>query len=176
MSGPGSVLVLGIGNTLMTDDGAGIWALRTLAEEYGLPEEVRLIDGGVAGLRLLPDITSSDRLIILDAMKGGGPPGTVYRLDFRDLSEKAGPRMSAHDVGMVEVLSVADLLGKRPRTRIVGIQPLETNTVSLELTAPVRAALGAAAAAAVEELRAMGVGGVRKKGAKRVDNKENGDA
>ncbi|HEY4485963.1 MAG TPA: HyaD/HybD family hydrogenase maturation endopeptidase [Nitrospiria bacterium] len=157
MTDPRSVVILGIGNTLMQDDGIGVWVIRALAEACLLPPRVRLIEGGIAGLRLLPDLISAEELLIVDAMNGSGPPGALYRLGPENLPRGRGPLMSAHEVGIMEVLSVAELLGKRPRTRIIGVQPKEVEAVGLELTAPLQEALPRVVEAVVEELRGMGV-------------------
>ena len=152
-----SVVILGVGNTLMQDDGVGVWVVRALAEAYDLSSRVQLVEAGVAGLRLLSYLKGEDHLLIIDAVHWDGPPGTIYRLTPEDLPKGRGPLMSAHEVGITEVLSVAELLGRRPRTRILGVQPLETETVGLELTPPLQEALPQVVAAAVEELRVLGV-------------------
>ena len=93
------ILVLGVGNTLMCDDGVGVHAVRALVDGYELPANVRVIDGGVAGLRLLGDIAEADYLIIVDAVKRGGITGSIYRLRKEDLHPRRGPFVSAHEVG-----------------------------------------------------------------------------
>ena len=152
-----TVVVLGVGNTLMQDDGVGVWTIRALAEAYDLPPHVRLIEAGIAGLRLLSELDGAEHLLIVDAVAGKGRPGSIYHLTPEDLPKGRGPFLSAHEVGITEVLSVAELLGRRPRTRILGVQPLETETVGLELTPPLQEALPQVVAAAVEELRVLGV-------------------
>lgn len=156
MDGP-DVVVLGIGNTLMQDDGVGVRAARLLSETYDLPPQVRLIEGGVAGLRLLPQISSADYLLIIDAVEGRGPPGSIYRLGPEDLPGREGPILSAHEVGICELLSVATFVGKLPRTRIVGVKPLENEVPGLDLTPTLREALPRVIAAVVEELKAAGI-------------------
>ncbi len=151
-----SVVVLGIGNTLMQDDGIGVRVIQALAENYVMPSNVRLIEGGIAGLRLLPDLAWAEELLIIDAFNGGGPPGTLYRFGPEKLLSGRGPLMSAHEVGIAEVLSVADFMGRKPRTHIIGVQPQEVRTVGLELTPPLHTALPRVVAAAVEALRSMG--------------------
>ena len=69
------ILVLGVGNTLMCDDGVGVHAVRALADGYEFPANVLVVDGGVAGLRLLGEIAAADYLIIVDAVKNSGDPG-----------------------------------------------------------------------------------------------------
>jgi hydrogenase maturation protease len=151
-----SVLVLGVGNVMMQDDGVGVRALQALADAYELPAHVRLRDGGVAGLRLLPELEGVEQLLVIDAVVGVGPPGTIYRCAPEELPPDRGALLSAHAVGIRQLLSVVDLTGKRPQTRILGVQPL-TVAVGPNLTPPLHDALPRVVAAAVEELQAMGV-------------------
>lgn len=151
------IVVLGVGNTIMQDDGIGVRAVQALGQAYTLPSSVRLIEGGVAGIRLLPYIQDADDLLIVDAVSGSGPPGTIYRLSSEEIPLARGPLMSAHEVGIAELISMADLLGKLPRTRILGIQPLEVRSIGLDLSKPLRAALPGIVAAIAGELKAMGV-------------------
>ncbi len=151
------VLVVGIGNTLMQDDGIGVWAVRRLAREYRLPPGVELIEGGVLGMQLVHDLRSAKHLLIIDAMDGGGEPGTVYRLDADSLSKRPRTLMSLHEVSVTDVLSVAEFIGCRPRTRILGVQPQKAYSPGLTLTPLLQAVLPRVVRAAVEELERMGV-------------------
>lgn len=164
MTSAPSIVVLGVGNTLMRDDGVGVWAVRLLAETYDLPARVRLVDGGVAGLRCLPEFEGAEHLLIIDAVAGSEPPGAIYRLNPDDLSARRGPFFSAHEVGIAELLSVARFLGKLPFTRILGVQPEEVREVGLDLTPVLREALPRVVDAAAGELEALGVKPVRKVG------------
>lgn len=152
-----SVVVAGVGNTLMQDDGIGVWAVRTIVKDYVLPPWVRLIEGGVLGLGLVHELCSAEQLLIIDAMNSEGAPGTIYRLDADSLLKRRRTLMSLHEVSVAEVLSVGEFLGLRPRTRILGVQPLEAASFGLELTPTLQAALPRVVAAAVEELADMGV-------------------
>lgn len=156
MGGSG-VLVLGVGNTLMQDDGIGVWTVRALAGAYEIPAQVWIMDGGIAGLRLLGEIAQAEFLLIIDAVKGGGSPGSIYRLGPEELPTRQGPFFSAHEVGIAELLSAAEFSGKLPKTRIIGVEPLETENMGLELTEPLRAVLPNIVAAVVEELNGIGV-------------------
>lgn len=151
------VVVAGVGNTLMQDDGIGVWTVRAIAKDYVLPPEVRLIEAGVLGLQLVHELCSAQRLLIIDAMNGEGVPGTIYRVDGDSLSKRRRTLMSLHEVGLIDVLSVGELLGWRPRTRILGVQPLEVRSLGLELTPSLRAALPRVVRTTVEELGYMGV-------------------
>jgi hydrogenase maturation protease len=152
-----SVVVLGVGNTLMQDDGVGVWAVRALAECYHFPANVRLIEAGTAGLHLLSEIEGADHLLIIDAVIGKERPGSIYRLAPDDLPKRQALLISAHEIGINEVLSTAKLLGKTPHTRILGVQPLEADRPGFELTPTLKRAFPFVIAAAVEELKAMGV-------------------
>jgi hydrogenase maturation protease len=157
MTDPASIVVAGIGNTLMQDDGIGVWTVRAIARDYVLPPSLRLIEGGVLGLQLVHELCSAQQLLVIDAMNSDGGPGTIYRLDADALLRGRRTLMSLHEVGLVEVLSVGEFLGKRPRTRILGVQPMEVRTPGLELTPALQAALPRVVRVAVEELGYMGV-------------------
>ncbi|MBI3610783.1 MAG: HyaD/HybD family hydrogenase maturation endopeptidase [Nitrospirae bacterium] len=157
MTSAPSIVVLGVGNTLMQDDGVGVWAVRALAETYDFPDRVRIVEAGVAGLRCLPEFEGAEHLLIIDAVTGKESPGAIYRLAPEDLSARRGPFFSAHEIGIAELLSTARFLGKLPFTRILGVQPLEVREVGLDLTPMLRDALPRVVEAAVGELRALGV-------------------
>jgi hydrogenase maturation protease len=157
MTSPHSIVVLGVGNTLMKDDGIGVAAVRALAEQYRFPPSVRLIEAGVAGLGLLPFIREATHLLIIDAVRAGLAPGAILRLTPDDLPKHRGLLLSAHEVGITEVIEMARFVGRLPETRIIGVQPLETDTVGLEVTPQLNEALPQVLMAAVEELRALGV-------------------
>jgi len=152
-----SIVILGVGNTLMQDDGVGVRTVRALAEAYEFPSHVRLVEGGTAGLRLLSELEGADYLLIIDAVSGKKQAGSIYHLTPKDLPSRRGSALSAHEIGMAELLSTVELIGKMPRTQILGVQPMEAEAVGLELSLPVQKALPYVVAAAVEELRAMGV-------------------
>ncbi len=94
------MVVLGVGNTMMRDDGIGVRAVQALTQAYILPKSVRVVEGGVAGIRLLPFIQDADDLLIVDAVRGLGAPGTIYRLDVTELpmgwgAARSCPRMNS---------------------------------------------------------------------------------
>jgi hydrogenase maturation protease len=138
---PRSIAIVGVGNTLMQDDGVGVWAVRALAKRYTFPGHVCLIEGGVLGLQLLHELRGARQLLIIDAMNGGGTPGTLYWADADQLPKDRGVLMSLHEVGLAEVLSVGALLGWCPRVRILGVQPREVRAPGLELSPVLQAAL-----------------------------------
>lgn len=120
------VVVVGIGNLLLKDEGVGVHVAHAL-EAATLPQDVELevIDGGTSPhlLRLLEDV---DKLIIVDATRGGSEPGAIYRFGPELMAEPNGERMSVHDIGIGETLRIAKSLGQEPReVVIIGIEPKE---------------------------------------------------
>ena len=130
---PPRIVVIGVGNLLLRDEGIGIHALKAL-QEIGLPPEVRLVDGGTS-----PDIIAytkaGDKLIIIDAAKAGGEPGAIYRFRPEDLAEEKGVLTSAHELGVAQNLKLMSLVGNEPKeTVIIGIEPAEID-FGIELSA-----------------------------------------
>jgi hydrogenase maturation protease len=157
-----SVVVLGVGNRFMQDDGIGVRAVEALVEGYDFPDNVRVVDGGTGGLRCIPEFEGASNLLIIDAVSGKGPPGSIHCLAPEDLSLCEGPFLSAHEVGTAELLLIARMLGKLPSVRILGIQPQEVREIGLELTPALREALPRIVEAVVAELEVLGVKPVRK--------------
>jgi hydrogenase maturation protease len=117
------IMVMGVGNILMSDEGLGVRFLDELSKE-ALPENVELLEGGTAGLELVHLIQEVDFLIIVDAINAKSEPGALFRFQPEDLQvfpEKF--EFSFHQVGIAEVLAMANLLGHAPQTLIFGIQP-----------------------------------------------------
>jgi hydrogenase maturation protease len=135
-------VVLGIGNVLLTDEGAGVHAARLIAQRLAGRTCVQVLDGGTLSFTLEPVIAGADRLIVLDAMQLGAPPGTVQRFLDAEVDEVLGrARLSVHEIGLRDVLEISRLADSCPRQRaLVGIQPASLDW-GTEPTAPVVAAL-----------------------------------
>jgi hydrogenase maturation protease len=117
-------VVVGVGNLLLKDEGVGIHAVQRL-QEMDLPPDVELIDGGTSP-DLIAYIKAGDKLIIVDAAKAGGEPGTIYRFLPDDLATDAGTLASAHELGVDLNLKLMSLMGNEPREIvIIGIEPKE---------------------------------------------------
>ena len=134
------ILVLGIGNILLRDEGVGVRAIEAL-RRHALPAGVELCDGGTAGLALADVLAGRRKVIVIDAMQAGLPPGTIRRLTPADLLPPSAAGVSVHEAGLVEALHSAHLLGETPEdVVIIGVQPGDVSP-GLELTAAVAAAL-----------------------------------
>jgi len=123
----GRTLVIGIGNLLMSDDGAGIHVIDSL-RRHSLPDHVELIDGGTLSFTLLETVESAERLIIVDAAELDAAPGTVRAFHDRDMDVYLGSanRPSVHEVNLLDVLTAARLRGRMPsRYSLIGIQPAQ---------------------------------------------------
>jgi hydrogenase maturation protease len=148
-AGP-DALVLGIGNVLLRDEGVGVAVARHLLDDAAsnglpLPDGVRVVDGGTLGLDLLGLVESTDRLILVDAVHVGGPPGSVSIIRDDDVHGALAGHVSPHQVGVGDLIAVARLAGVLPgHVTLIGIQPGSLE-IGLDLTPPVAAAVSIAA-------------------------------
>ncbi|WP_051621188.1 HyaD/HybD family hydrogenase maturation endopeptidase [Paenibacillus sp. UNC451MF] len=119
-----SVTILGIGNTLYSDEGVGIHILPLLRERLQTYHHVEIIEGATDGIRLLGPVEETEHLIIVDAMNGGEIPGTVYKVVNEEIPAYFGVKMSVHQVGFQEVLFAARIRERLPAHMIMfGVQP-----------------------------------------------------
>lgn len=151
------VLVLGLGNVLCGDDGAGVIAVHRLRRDVDVPDGVRVVDGGTLGLDLLALVAASDRVILVDAVRGDGPPGTPVRLAGDDVAPAVYERLSAHQIGVADLLAGAALCESYPsEVVIVGVVP-QTTDLAFGCTPAVAARIDDLVERTLVELRAMGV-------------------
>jgi hydrogenase maturation protease len=146
-----TTLILGIGNTLLGDEGAGIHALEHISRKLGPDADVEIMDGGTLSFTLLPTLEAYERLIVLDAAQLNAPAGTVAAFEGTAMDEFLGrPRRSVHEVGLCDLMNMAQLSGCFPSRRaLVGLQP-EFIDWSETPSAAVAAALDGAADVVVE--------------------------
>lgn len=148
------ITILGIGNILLQDDGFGVKAVACLQERYDFPANVTLLDGGTLGTELTYFLRDTDRLVVLDAVAGGQPPGTWYEFTGRAVEAYFTRKVSLHDVGLRDVLAALALTRRAvPETVIFGVEPASL-APGLELSPPVAAMLPRAVAATVAQLAA----------------------
>lgn len=136
-----TIVVLGIGNVLLSDEGVGVHALQQLRQECGEEQGLLLLDGGTLSHSLLPLIEAS-ALIVIDAVRLGLQPGAVRRFTGQRMDRlvRSGIR-TAHEVGLKELLDMARLTNGLPRLRmLVGVEP-QTLDWGTALSRPVEAAL-----------------------------------
>jgi len=151
------ILLLGLGNILLQDEGLGVRAAELLASRYRLPPDVQVMDGGVMGLDLLPHLEGVSHLLITDAVQTGQPPGSLVRLEGEAIPAALSLKMSMHQVGLQELLALAGFQGTLPEQVVLwGLEPASLEW-GLELSAPITAQIDALVDAAAGELRAWGV-------------------
>ena len=122
------IVVLGLGNILLKDEGFGVHLIESLKEQ-NLPENIELIDGGTAGLDILLTLRDVDKLIIVDAIKDDKPAGTVYRFSAHEIMDNSPlSALSLHHVSVMEALALINHTANAPREIIIyGVEPKEIN-------------------------------------------------
>jgi hydrogenase maturation protease len=156
MSRRTSLLVLGLGNVLLQDDGLGVAAVTQLIERYDQPDGVRILDGGTLGLLLLPVVQQADRLILVDAILAGAAPGSLVRLTGDEVGPAVASRLSPHQVGVADLLEGARWLDRYPSSVVLlGLVPASID-LGVSLSAAVQPNLAALVDRVVAEARALG--------------------
>ncbi len=157
------VVVLGVGNILMSDEGIGVHAVTALAEQYDVPDEVEIVDGGTSGMDCLDRIADADLLLIADCMRSKDKaPGTITRLADDQINAWFNTKISPHQVGLSDVLAACSFHGMSPkRVVLLGVQPASFET-AMELTPTVAAVLPDLVERLAGEVAAMGVTLARK--------------
>jgi len=120
------ILVLGIGNTLLTDEGVGIVAMQQLAKQFGMREDMEFLDGGTLSFTLALPISECRALLVIDAAELGAMPGTVRSFEGDEMDRFLGEnrKSSVHEVGLLDLRSISLLTGHWPEQRaLIGIQP-----------------------------------------------------
>ncbi len=141
----------------MSDDGVGVRVVQRLASEHVFPAGVTILDGGTLGLDLLPFLEGLDRLLIVDAMETGGPPGTIARLTGDEIPVAFETKLSPHQMGLKDLLAVSFLMGNPPPEMVLlGIQP-ETIQVGVELSLAVADNLHTLVDMSLRELENWGI-------------------
>jgi hydrogenase maturation protease len=132
------ILIMGVGNLLLSDEGVGVHVAQKMME-MDLPPHVHVVEGGTDGFGLINVIMAADRLILVDAVRGGGKPGSIYRFDIEDCPFDADIfKTSVHQISILEVINLSSLIGSTPKTTIIGVEP-ESLEMGMELSLTVEA-------------------------------------
>ena len=160
-----NITILGVGNILLTDEGFGVHVVKRLETEYRVSPAVPILDGGTLGMELLAYMEEVDRLILVDAIAGGGVPGTVYSFTHEEAVTRLGASVSVHEVGMQDILRIR-LLQDRPieEIRVIGAEP-EVIEPGLEMTPCMTAAVEPVIGRIADTLTEWGVTLVKRQGA-----------
>jgi len=144
-------VILGVGNLLVGDEGVGVHVARAMQESGGI-DGVNIVDGGTGGFHLLEYFENYDRVVLVDATLDGQPPGTLTLLKPK-YSADYPPTLSAHDIGLKDMLDSAFLLGSHPEVVLFAISIARLEVMSMELSDPVAAAVTVTARAVADYLR-----------------------
>lgn len=131
-------LILGLGNVIMGDEGVGVAVVRAL-QEHSLPQNIECVDGGTGGFALLGILQSADRIILIDAAADGNPEGTVTRTTPR-FSRDYPPTLTAHDIGVKDLLDVFYIQGGGPEVVLYAITIDPRQPIRMSLSDRIQAA------------------------------------
>jgi len=146
------IVILGIGNLLLGDEGIGIHFVRMLNEESLDYANLEIIDGGICP-EFASFVEDAHKLIIVDAVKGGKKPGTIYHFGIDDVMMDLPMKLSLHQMGVIDSLKMLRLVGKEPKdTIIIGIEPKNINC-GLELSPEVKKGLAELRKIVVQEIK-----------------------
>lgn len=122
------VTVLGVGNVILSDEGFGVRVMEYLAANYEFPENTQLVDGGTLGIELTQYVTGTKKLLILDSINSGGEKGKVFCFKNENVLAHFEDKISAHEVGVRDVLALLKVTGKSPEeVAVIGAEPYDLN-------------------------------------------------
>lgn len=151
------IVVLGVGNILLSDEGVGVRAVEKLQRDFVLPAGVEVIDGGTTGMEMLEDLACAGHIIIVDAVRSGNAPASIVRLAGEQVPVFFRTKLSPHQIGLSDVLATLVLTGEQPGgVTVIGVEPLSLET-AMALSPQVEAVLPEVVSLVVEELRQLGV-------------------
>ena len=128
------ITVLGIGNTILSDEGFGVRVVEFLQSNYEFPENVQLLDGGTLGVELMHFVVGTSKLLIIDSIDGGVAGGEKFHLRDDEIKKHFTQKISVHEVGLQDILTILEVTGKKiPVTELLGVQPYKIE-VGTELT------------------------------------------
>jgi hydrogenase maturation protease len=157
MGEPKTLTILGLGNILLGDEGAGVHFVRWFAERHRLPPDVDAVDGGTMGYALLDRICGCQSLIVIDCLRSADAPGSLYRFSRGELEDRLPPPTSAHEVKFADVICKAEMLGECPELTFLCIVPGRYGEMDLSLSPAVREKFPALEALLLEELASRGI-------------------
>ena len=133
--GNNEIVLLGVGNILLTDEGLGVHVVKDIKESFTFTPAITIIDGGTMGMELLTYMRGMKKILLVDAINGGEPAGTVYEFTHKELEQYFTEHISVHEVGMQDILRIraiqeepledAVVIGVEPESLEIGFEPSE---------------------------------------------------
>jgi len=152
---PQKILILGVGNLLLRDDGFGVHLINSL-KDTALPANVELLEAGTVSHQLIPRFHELDHLIVIDVVEAGDAPGSIFRFSPDDMKFPIEQKASLHQISLIDVLNMAALTGSKPKTVIIGVQPKDVSSWSMELNDELIAVIPRVKELIFEELNRIG--------------------
>ena len=154
---PADVTILGVGNVILRDEGFGVRVAEYLDAHYAFPENVQIVDGGTLGIELTQYVTGTNKLLVIDSINGGAEPGTLFRFHNDDVMDHFQEKISAHEVGIQDVLALLTVTGhKIPDVVVIGAQPYDLEA-GVELSPGMQKLMPQVVEQALRELAAWGI-------------------
>ena len=154
---PGRIVILGVGNLLLTDEGVGPTTIAYLEDRWRFPEHVELVDGATAGLELMNVFGEAAHLVVVDTVLGGAEPGAIYRFHPDQVPSGVRYRTSIHQITFLDAWTIARILGPAPEVVIIGVEPEDMSTPHVGLTPTIEARLTDIEEIVLGELARLGV-------------------
>lgn len=151
-----AILVLGLGNLVMSDDALGSRAIIELEKRYRFPDQVTLLDGGTLGLDLLPRLEGVERLLVIDALQMGEVAGKVFRLEGEEVPRAFANKLSVHQMGLQDLLAVAELQGHLPAQLVVWGAQADSIEMGTDMSPAMISGMEQVITGVVEELAGWG--------------------
>jgi len=146
-----NILILGLGNILLGDEGVGVRVIEQLLSRP-LPDEIEVIDGGTAGYELINFFEGKEKVIIVDAVKTDDTPGSVYKMDLSVVQEDETVQLSLHQIGLKNVFKMASMMDLNPEVTLVGIVPKDYQDYNIGLSEEVEKAIPLAIETVLKEI------------------------
>lgn len=137
---PQKVLILGVGNLLLKDDGFGVHFINSL-REIDFPPNISVLEAGTVSHQLIPLLHEIDHLIVVDVVEAGDTPGSLFRFSPDEMKFPAEQKVSLHQISLIDVLNMAEMTGGKPKTIIIGVQPKDVISWSVELSDELKAVI-----------------------------------
>jgi len=138
------------------DDGFGVHLINAL-RDIKFPKNVQVLEAGTVSHQLIPLLHTIDYLIVVDVIEAGDVPGSLFRFSPDDLQFKTEQQLSLHQISLIDVLHMAELTGRKPKTVIIGVQPKDVRSWSLELSDELKAVIPKVKDLIFEELKKIKV-------------------
>ncbi len=151
------VTILGVGNVILRDEGFGVRVAEYLDAHYDFPENVQIVDGGTLGIELTQFVTGTKKLLVIDSINGHAAPGTRFAFRDDDVLAHFQDKISAHEVGIQDVLALLTVTGRKiPTVTVLGVQPYDLEA-GVELSDEMKALVPEVVEEALAELRRWGI-------------------